>query len=163
MMLSAAAGRHGRRICVSKAGHLICAPVALAVLVLPAVASAARSHDVFRSAAAHGTLARIIVAQSSHAPPGVPGSSDTGGSSRGGSHAPPPVPGSTDAGGGSSGGSHPPPPVPGSGSGGSTSGGSHAPPPVPGGAASSGGNTPAPNAAGSSHATPQVPMMGGNP
>jgi hypothetical protein len=162
MLLSAAAGRHGGRICVSKAVHLTGAALALATLLLPAAARAERSHDPFGSAAASATTVRVIVAQTSHASPGVPGSMDSGGSS-GGSHAPPLVPGSSDSGGGSSGGSHPPPPVPGSTNAGGESGGSHAPPPVPDAAASSGGNPPASNAAGPSHAAPQVPLMGGNP
>src|SRR5579859_1461336 len=163
-MASAAAGRQSGSIRVSKAGHfLMCVPVVLATLLLSAAANGARSHDPIGSAAAYSASSHLIVAQTSHAPPAVPGSTDLGGSSSGGSHAPPPVPGSSDVGSGSSGGSHPPPPVPGSTDAGRESGGSHAPPPVPGAAASSGGNPPAPNAAGSSHVAPPVPMMGGNP
>ena len=128
---------------VSKARYLLCAPAMLATVLLSAAASAEPSHDVFAPHASHNVSSHVVVAQTSHAPPVVPGSTGSGGASNG-SHAPPPVPGSTD-------------------SGGASSGGSHAPPLVPGAAASSGGNAVGPNGAGASHAPPQVPMMGGNP
>ena len=97
-------------LAVSKGGYLLCAPVVVTTLLLSGAASAAQTHKpTFQSAAAHPVSGPIIVAQTFHAPPGVPGS--TG--SLNDSHAPPPVPGSTDSD-GSSAGSHAPPPVPGS-------------------------------------------------
>lgn len=162
-----AAGRERGRMGVSKAGHSLCAPMVLATLLLSAVASAVHSQDAFEPRATHRVFSHIIVAQTFHAPPGVPGS--TGSSND--SHAPPPVPGSTGAG-SSSNGSHAAPPVPGSTDSGGSSGGSHAPPPVPGSTSPDGASAgshappPAPDSSGSggsrgSHAPPPVP--GGNP
>jgi hypothetical protein len=174
---------------VSNFGFLLGAQVLLATALWSGVAGADRAHAV-EPAATRSARTNLIVAQTFHKRPGIPGSSDSDdvgdlGTSPDGSHAPPGVPGASDSGdvGGPVDGSHAPPPVPNFSDSGSASGGSRAAPAVSDGAGSShaapglpsfgddAGNAaaqshappPAPNRAGGSHAAPGVPMMGVNP
>jgi hypothetical protein len=177
MTRRAAAGWQRRRTAVCTIGSLLGAPLVLVAALWPIAAGAGNAHAV-EAGAARSARSSIILAQTFHVRPGVPGSTDSGdlGRSSDGSHAPPGVPGSTDD-------SHAPPQVPNfSGSGGASggshgvpagsngSGPSHAAPRVPGSSGDAGNAaappqapSPAPNGPGVSHAAPGVPMMGGNP
>jgi hypothetical protein len=153
MPLRADAGHRGRGIDVGDFGYLPGLCVWLAAALLAGFANADRPYAI-APVAAHSTQPRLILAQTFHTRPGVPGSSDSGDSNGPG---------------GSSEGTHAPPPVPNFGSG-SGSGVSHAAPGLPNfrdetgnAAAQSHAPPPAPNGAGVSHAAPRVPMMGGNP
>jgi hypothetical protein len=144
-------GRRG--MSVGNFGYLPGLRILLATALLAGFANADRPYAVV-PVAAHRAQSRLILAQTFHKSPGIPGSSDSGDASGPG---------------GSSEGTHAPPPVPNFGSG-SGSGVSHAAPGLPrfgddGGnaAAQSHAPPPAPNGAGGSHTAPGVPMMGGNP
>jgi hypothetical protein len=146
---------------VTNYGFLLGVPVLLATALWSGVANAARAHAV-EPAAMRSARTNLIVAQTFHERPGIPGSSDSGdiGGPVDGSHAPPSVPnfgGSGSASGGS-------PAVSGG------AGSSHAAPGLPSfsddagnAAAQSHAPSPATNGVGGSHAAPGVPMMGGNP
>ncbi len=135
-------------------GYLPGLRVLLATALLAGFANADRRYAV-APVAAHRAQSSIILAQTFHKRPGIPGSSDAGdssdlGGSSGGTHAPPPVPNFSGSGSGS-GVSHAAPGLPNfDDEGGNAAAQSHAPPP-------------APNGAGGSYAAPGVPMMGGNP
>lgn len=128
--------------------------VLLAMAVLAGFASADRPHAV-APVAARRAQSSVILAQTFHKRPGIPGTNDSGdasdlGGSSDGTHAPPPVPNFSVSGSGS-GVSHAAPGLPSFGdNGGNAASQSHAP-------------QPARNGAGSSHAAPGVPLMGGNP
>jgi hypothetical protein len=177
--------RQRRRVAVCKVGSLLGAHV-LAAALWSGVANAERTRAVEPTAAPRARSS-IIVAQTFHVRPNVPGPSDSGdlGRSPDGTHAPPRVPGSSDSGelGRASDGSHAPPPVPNFSGAGSASSGSHVAPAVLNGSgashaapgvpvfndgasnapAQSHAPSPTPKGTGASHAAPGVPMMGGNP
>jgi hypothetical protein len=131
--------------------HLPGLRVLLATALLAGFANADRLYG-FAPFATHRAWSSVILAQTFHQRPGIPGSGDSSdlGSSSDGTHVLPAVPNFSDSGSGS-GVSHAAPGLPSFGDGGGNAAvQSHAPPP-------------APNEAGGSHAAPGVPMMGGNP
>ena len=161
MMLQAAGGGRRGRMAVCNRGYLLGAHALLATVLWSSVASADRAR-VVEPAAVPNARSGIMLVQTFHARPGVPGSGDSGdlGGSTDGSHPRPGVPNVSDSG-GTSGGSHGAPAV-------SNGGSSHAAPGLPGFSEGAGkvperSHAPAPNGAGGSHAAPGVPMMGGNP
>lgn len=135
-------------------GHLPGLGVLLAMALLAGSANADRPYG-FAPLATHGARSSVMLAQTFHNRPGIPGSNDSGdssdlGGSSDGTHVPPAVPNFSDSG-RRSGVSHAAPGLPSFGDGGGNAAvQSHAP-------------RPAPNETGGSHAAPGVPMMGGNP
>lgn len=133
-------------------------PPGLCVLLATALSVGFANADCTRAVAhapAHRPQSSLILAQTFHNRPGVPGTNDSGdssdpGGSSNGTHAPPSVPNFSGSESGS-GLSHAAPGLPSFGDdGGNAAAQSHAPPPVR-------------NGEGVSHAAPGVPMMGGDP